>query len=251
MWIHRPEHMFLAPDPARADEGGCHGGDSVEDSTDASPTPRHAPRSSRRNPTRTTEPKTPRGRKSNQEIARLLARAADGDQRAWNALVQQLGGLVWAIARAHRLGDADAAEVAQLTWLRLVEHLADLNQPGYVGAWLATTARRECLRVLRHTQRNVLTDDDDVFDRASADPRLDSGLLIAERDHALWRTFARLPLRDRVLLRLLTSSDAPSYEEIAVALDMPIGSVGPTRARALDRLRRELKRDGILAGLID
>jgi RNA polymerase sigma factor (sigma-70 family) len=251
MWIHLPEHMFLARDPALADQGECHGGDNVEDCTDASPTQRHAPRSSRRNPTRTTEPRRPSGRKSDQEIARLVARAADGDQRAWNALEQQFGGLVWAIARAHRLGDADAAEVAQLTWLRLVEHLADLNKPGYVGAWLATTARRESLRVLRHAQRHVLTDDDDVFDRESADPVLDSGLLTAERDDALWRTLARLPLRDRVLLRLLTSSDAPSYEEIALALNMPIGSIGPTRARALERLRRGLLRDGTLAWLID
>lgn len=251
MWIHLPEHMLLAPDPALADQGECHGGDNVEDRTDASPTQRHAPRSSRRNPTRTTEPRTPGSRKGNHEIARLVARAADGDPHAWNALVQQFGGLVWAIARAHRLGDADAAEVAQLTWLRLVEHLADLTEPGYVGAWLATTARRESLRVLRHTQRNVLTDDDDVFDRESADPMLDSGLLMAERDHALWRTFARLSLRDRMLLRLLTSSNTPSYEGIAAALVMPIGSIGPTRARALERLRRGLERDGTLAWLID
>ena len=93
-----------------------------------------------------TEPRTPSGPKGNQEIARLVAGAADGDQDAWNALLQEYGGLVWAIALAHRLGHADAADVAQLTWLRLVEHLADLKDPGRVGAWLATTARRESLR---------------------------------------------------------------------------------------------------------
>ena len=78
--------------------------------------------------------------------------------------------LVWAIARAHRLSDADAAEVAQLTWLRLVEHIADLKEPGRVGPWPATTARRESLRVLRQTQRSV-SRDDGVFDRESPEPR--------------------------------------------------------------------------------
>ena len=147
--------------------------------------------------------------------------------------------------------DADAADVAQLTWLRLVEHLADLKDPGRVGAWLATTARRESLRVLRHTQRNVLSADDRVFDGELPEPTLDSDLLVAERDQTLWRSFTRLPPRDRMLLRLLTSSQTLSYEEIAAALDMPIGSIGPTRIRALQRLRRQLQRDGDLAALID
>ncbi len=126
MWIHFPEHTLLPPKPALAEEGQDHEG---------------------------TEPKTPAGRKTNDETARLVARAADGDQQAWNALVHRFTGLVWAIARAHRLGHADAAEVAELTWLRLVEHIADLNEPGYVGAWLATTARRECLRVPEPAKR--------------------------------------------------------------------------------------------------
>ena len=144
--------------------------------------------------------------------------------------MQEFSGLVWAIARAHRLGHADAADVAQLTWLRLVEHLADLKDPGRVGAWLATTARRECLHALRHTQRNVLSADDRMFDGELPEPTLDSDLLLAERDQTLWRSFTRLPPRDRMLLRLLTSSQTLSYEEIAAALDMPIGSIGPTKS---------------------
>ncbi len=97
----------------------------------------------------------------------------------------------------------------------------------------------------------MLVDDDGVFDGELAEPTLNSALLTAERDRTLWRSFSRLSLRDRTLLRLLTSVKAPSYEEISTALDMPIGSIGPTRARALERLRRELERDGTLARRID
>lgn len=186
-------------------------------------------------------------RRSSEEVALLVAGAGRGDQRAWNALVQEFGPLVWAIARAHRLGDADAADVAQVTWLRLVEHLDDLNDPGRVGAWLATTARRESLRLLRHARRTVLVGDDNAADQESTGASPDAGLLLNERDQALSRSFSRLKARDRQLLQLLTSDTDASYEEISAALDMPVGSIGPTRARALERLRRELERDGTLA----
>ena len=96
------------------------------------------------------------------DLQAVLAAAANGDRQAWNALVAQYNGLVWSVARAHRLGDADAADVVQTTWLRLVEQLDRIRNPEGVGAWLATTARRECLRVLKVGQRQVLTDG---FDR--------------------------------------------------------------------------------------
>jgi len=179
-------------------------------------------------------------------VTRMVRAAASGDHRAWDALVDEFGGLVWAITRAHRLSDADAADVAGATWLRLVEHLGDLREADRVGAWLATTARRECLRVLRGAQRQVPTGDD--IEAAPADATdIASELMAAQRDVALWRAFARLPERDQALLRLLVADPAPSYEEISAALEMPIGSIGPTRARALERLRRELARDGLVA----
>ncbi|HTX08179.1 MAG TPA: sigma-70 family RNA polymerase sigma factor [Solirubrobacteraceae bacterium] len=197
------------------------------------------------------EPTRASGRRSQEEIQQLVARAAGGEEPAWNALVEEFSGLVWAIARAHRLGEADAADVAQLTWLRLVEHLRDLHDPGRVGSWLATTARRESLRLLHLARRNLPSDNQDLFDGESTDRPPDSGLLAAERNRALRRSLSRLQPRDRMLLGLLTSSQDFTYAEIAAALDMPIGSIGPTRARALGRLRRELERDETLATLPD
>jgi RNA polymerase sigma factor (sigma-70 family) len=181
-------------------------------------------------------------------VARLVEAAAGGDRRAWDALVDEFGGLVWAVARAHRLSDADAADVAGATWLALVEHLDRLRQADRVGPWLATTARRECLRILREARRQVPTGDD-FAERAADASDVAGDLLTEERDAALWRAFGRLPARDQALLRLLVADPQPSYEEISAALQMPIGSIGPTRARSLERLRRELDRDGVVAAM--
>jgi len=186
------------------------------------------------------------GHRSGEAVAALVRVAAAGDESSWVQLVGRFGGLVRAVARRHRLGEADAADAVQATWLKLIEHLDDLNEPARVGAWLATTARRECLRVLRDGKRQVPLGDElpegDPPDISEGDE-----LLIAERDVALWRSFSRLRPSDQALLRLLMADSRPAYEEISSALDMPIGSIGPTRARALERLRRELGRDGTLA----
>jgi RNA polymerase sigma factor (sigma-70 family) len=184
------------------------------------------------------------------EHAALVRRAAAGDSAAWNGLVDRFGGLVWSIARAHRLSDADAADVSQTTWLRLVEHLERIRQPERVGAWIAATARNECLRVLRLSGRQVLTGDDPETADLDA-PAPGAALLARERDAALWRAFAALTSRCQMLLRVLVADPAPSYEEVAEALSMPIGSLGPTRQRCLERLRRHPDIAGILAARID
>jgi RNA polymerase sigma factor (sigma-70 family) len=186
------------------------------------------------------------GRLTPKHVERLVRAAARRDQRAWDGLVNEFGGMIWAIARAHRLGENDAADVFQATWLRLLEHLGDLNEPARVGAWLATTARRECLRRLRIAQR-YLPYGDDAPQHPAIDAPLDARLLAAERDRALWRSFARLRQTDQALLRLLMVESPLAYEEISAALGMPIGSIGPTRARALARLRRELEKDDAIS----
>lgn len=170
----------------------------------------------------------------------LVRAAAEGDQVAWGALVERFSGLVWAVARAHRLSKADAADVSQTTWMRLVEHLGDIRQPERVGAWLSATARHECLRVIRKSGRAVPTelDDDHLADTGvEVELELDARLDAAQYHQALWVALERLPERGRALLRVLMADPAPSYAEAAAALGMPIGSLGPTRARCLERLR--------------
>jgi RNA polymerase sigma factor (sigma-70 family) len=183
-------------------------------------------------------------------VADLVRGAADGDDRCWSTLVERFSRLVWSIARSFNLSDADAADVSQTTWLRLAEHVGHIEHPERVGAWLATTARRECMRVKRLSTRAVPTDDFDDFDvdelnvRTAADARL----LTGARDRSLWNAFSGLPERQRTLLLLLVADPPLSYREIADTLGMPIGSIGPTRARTLVCLRRRVEAAGISGG---
>jgi RNA polymerase sigma factor (sigma-70 family) len=167
----------------------------------------------------------------------LVRRAAAGDEGGWNELVERYTGLVFAITRAHRLEPAEAADVNQIVWLRLVENLSRLRDPDRVGAWIAAVARHECLRVYRRAGRERPSEISQNVD-AGWDDEPDAALLAEERDAALWRALGELPPRCRSLLRVLLVEPRPSYEEVAAALDMPIGSIGPTRQRCLERLRR-------------
>jgi RNA polymerase sigma factor (sigma-70 family) len=177
-------------------------------------------------------------------LGELVRAAAGGDQEAWDALVDRFAGLVWSIARSHRLSPADAADVSQTTWLRLVEHLGRLRDPERVGAWLAATARHECLRVIRHAGRFVADGEVDL-DAVGTEPEPAALLLATERTAALWRAVDALPERCRTLIRVLMADPPPSYEEVAAALGMPIGSIGPTRARCLEQLKRRPEIAGI------
>ena len=176
------------------------------------------------------------------EVGRLVERAADGDHDAWNELVDEFADLVWAIARSHRLSDEDAADVSQTTWCKLVEHLDRLKEPGRVGAWLVTTARRESIACKPRAARMVPWGDDPP-ELADIAPQHDARLLREERDEALWTAFTRLDERDRTLLRMTVAEPSPCYKEVGAVLGMPVGSIGPTRGRALERLRRAVGDD--------
>jgi RNA polymerase sigma factor (sigma-70 family) len=187
------------------------------------------------------------------DTGRLVTGAASGDAAAWQGLVERFSGLVWSVIRAHRLSNADSADVFQTTWLRLAEHIRRIEQPDRVGAWLATAARRECLQSMRLAGRTVPTGD---VEQLEGPPDLgnptEEALLRAEQERedadravALWRAVSRLPARCRQLLRVLMASPPPSYAEVAAALGLPVGSIGPTRARCLRSLREELVAGGI------
>jgi RNA polymerase sigma factor (sigma-70 family) len=169
------------------------------------------------------------------DVARIVRAAAGGDRAAWDELVDRFGGLVWAVTRGHRLSSTDAADVSQCTWMRLVEHLGTLKNPAAVGAWLATTARRECLRVIEGSRQQVPYGDD--LPEPRDERSIDDELLRDERDTLLWQAVSRLRSEDQALLRLLAADPPATYSEITAALGMPIGSIGPTRARCLERLR--------------
>jgi RNA polymerase sigma factor (sigma-70 family) len=183
------------------------------------------------------------------ETGRLVKAAAAGDETAWRALVQEFSSLVWAIARGFRLGPADAGDVYQTVWLRLVEHLGRIQNPDQLGAWLATTARRESLRLVRGRARSIPMDDAALSDLIRADEaspeqavlEAEQAMLASERARQLWRAFSELSARCQQLLRVLMAKHRPSYAEAAAALDVPVGSVGPTRARCLHQLRRLMR----------
>jgi RNA polymerase sigma factor (sigma-70 family) len=170
-----------------------------------------------------------------------VAAAAAGEPLAWNQLIDRYAVLIRSVCRAHRLGDADSDDVAQLTWLRAVEHIGRLRDPDRFGAWIGTTARHECLAVLRGRKRVVPTADEIAQPLFAEHGDPDETELAAERRAAVRYALGALPPRQQTLLRLLHSDSEPSYEAIGSALDMPVGSIGPTRGRALERLRRELQ----------
>jgi RNA polymerase sigma factor (sigma-70 family) len=172
--------------------------------------------------------------------------ASQGNSAAWAHLVDRYSGLLWSITRSFRLAHPDAADVIQTTWLRLVENLGRIEQPERIGSWLATTARNECLVALRRHAR-VTPAGSDLEDLADSSPAHDHVLLTEERDAALWKALERLSEPCQRLLRILASEPPPSYQDVSAALAMPVGSIGPSRARCLEQLRRRM----VGAGVVD
>jgi len=172
------------------------------------------------------------------DIAGLVRHAADGDLLAWERLVDQYTRLIWSITAEFKLIESDAADVTQTTWLRLLEHIDRIQYPDRVGSWLAATARNECLRNLAARKRVILAQDEEVLTGiVASSPEIDERILADERDQVVRDALARLPGRWQRLLELLMADPPASYADISSELELPVGSIGPTRGRCLARLR--------------
>ena len=172
-------------------------------------------------------------------VVALVTRASGGDQEAWYELVDRYAPLVYTICTRYRLSNHDIEDVGQNVWLLLVEQLGKLREPAALPGWLATTTARECLRVVRAASKGERLgtglDDSVLFvDNAV----IDEEILVAERNAALRAAFAALPPRCQQLLSMLISDPPHSYADIHAELGLPVGSIGPQRARCLDRLRQ-------------
>ena len=167
-----------------------------------------------------------------------VAAAARGDVRAWQELVDRYSPLLLGVLRRYRLERAEAEDVAQTVWLRLVEHLGELREPRALPMWICTTAGRECLRQLAVARRAVPRDPlDDAWQTSLVEPDPVDDVERAQRREALLSALGELPEKQRRLLVLLATDPPPSYSEISQRLGIAVGSIGPTRARALERLR--------------
>ena len=174
------------------------------------------------------------------DIADLLLRAGAADPKAWVEILRRYSTVVWATVRSFRLQDADTLDAVQTTWLRLAENAHRIRHPQRLGAWLATTARRECLRILRHI--TSISHFSQTLQDSATDPSTGPEHIAIETDTTrwLWEHVDELPPRRRALLRALFTDNPQPYTEIASITGTTPGGIGPTRRRALQQLREKI-----------
>lgn len=174
--------------------------------------------------------------------ASLLAACREGDQRAWRQLVDRYVRLVHAIARNIGLGPADAEDVTQMTFAALASGLDAITEEDRLGAWIATVARRQAWRVIERRRRDVPADHEEL-QLQRPDPG-EEAAVVRRVEELEWvhQGLGRLDERCRdLLLALYFTTSARPYSEVAAQLGIPVGSIGPTRARCLEKLRGHLE----------
>ena len=173
-------------------------------------------------------------------LPELIAAAAAGEQRGWLGLVDRYGPLVRQVARRYRLSEHESQDVSQTVWLRLLEHIGRIREPLALPGWLVTTTRNEALRVLKANQRTrpVAAIDNSTLEVKHQEASAEDRLLRDERQKMVRDGLAELKPEHRALLLLLHAEPEVSYEEISRRLGMPRGSIGPTRARCLEKLKQ-------------
>jgi RNA polymerase sigma factor (sigma-70 family) len=171
-------------------------------------------------------------------LSATVVAARDGDERAWNMLVEHFTPTLRSVAKGFRLQPHDVDDVVQACWLAALGNLHSLREPAAIGAWLVTTARRHALRAHQHGVRELLAASP-LSEYHAAPECVESTVVAAERVRGLRAAVERLPGRQREVLESLIAEPERSYVEVSQGLGIPVGSIGPTRERGLDRLRRD------------
>jgi RNA polymerase sigma factor (sigma-70 family) len=180
---------------------------------------------------------------SGSTLTELVVAAGAGDQRSWGEIVERYGGMVRSVVASFRLADADAADAVQNTWLRAVERLHTVREPERFGGWLKTTARRECLALTSGARREQ-PDDALTEQLIETAPGPETIYLRDEVNQAVRTAVDGLSGRRRQLVDVLFYQPHGDYAVASRAAGMPVGSIGPTRARILHMLRTSLEQSG-------
>jgi RNA polymerase sigma factor (sigma-70 family) len=176
-------------------------------------------------------------------IGQLLERARDGDRSALDELVLDLTPMLWHLSRAQGLSAQGAEDVVQTTWLILLRRLDTIESPSALVGWLATVARREAWRERQQETARRPVEEEVLAAQPDLDPTPEELALLSDRERTLWDAVRRLPERCQELLRVVAFVPRPSYSQVAAALGLPAGSIGPTRGRCLAKLRDTLRAD--------
>jgi RNA polymerase sigma factor (sigma-70 family) len=170
-------------------------------------------------------------------IASLMSAARQGREDALGEIVTELSPLLWQVARATGLSTGDAEDVLQTVWLRLVSHLEGIHDSAALTGWLVVTTRREAWRVRAAGRRQFPADHETLDELPDDGPGSEEQVIVDDERQALWAAIGRLSTRCQELLRIIAFAPRPDYTAVALALGMPVGSIGPTRGRCLAKLR--------------
>jgi RNA polymerase sigma factor (sigma-70 family) len=173
-----------------------------------------------------------------------FSRWVAGDPTGLDELVAAMTPVLWHVVRSYRLSETAAEDVVQTTWLALVNRRATILDPVAVGGWLTTTARREAWRVAKAATAAIPVVDDELAPRLPRQCSAEDVVVQGDEGHRLWAAVDELPERCRRLLRIVAFENRPDYRQLASDLDMPVGSIGPTRGRCLAKLRVALMQAG-------
>lgn len=188
-------------------------------------------------------PPAQRGSAQTDQARALFLTWCAGDERALDALVRLLTPMLWHLARSYRVDQAEAEDAVQNTWLALVTHRSSIQDAQALVRWLSVTVRREAARQAQRSDRVTIVEDTEVDLRLPVVAGPEDDAIRGAQAHALWSKTMELSSRCQHLLRILAFSDRPDYQSISTELSIPVGSIGPTRGRCLDKLRKACAAD--------